>query len=58
MGFAIVQHLVINFVRHDRHLGIRHKTCNECIDLSLGGNTATRVGRRIDDQKPRFFSDQ
>ena len=58
MRLAIIGHLGIDFVRHDRDIGEFLESLHEFVDFSLRCHAACGIGRRIDDQQPGFRRDQ
>ncbi len=47
-----VQHLAVNFVRQQGHVGVLFKAGHEFVNFGLGRDAAGGVGRAVDDDKP------
>ena len=58
VGLAVVEHVVVDLVRHDGDVGMAFEPSDELVDLGLRRHAAGRVGRRIDNQEPRLRRDQ
>ena len=58
MLLAVIDHLVVDLVRHHRHIGEVGQPCDELVDLRLRRHAACGVGGRVDDQQPRPRRDQ
>ena len=58
MRVAVVNHMVVDLVRHDRDLGKSLQPRDELVHFALSGDAAGRIGRRVQDQEPRLRGDQ
>ena len=58
MRLAIISHLRVDLVRHNRDIGEARETFYEFIDLGFWRYAAGRVGGRIDNQQSRLRCDE
>ncbi len=58
VGLAVIDHVVVDLVRHHRHIGKAVETGDELVDLALWRDAAGRIGRRVHDQQPGLRRDQ
>ena len=58
MLFAVIQHLVVNLVRHHRNVGPFLKTRHELVHFGFRRHAAGRIGGRVDDNQPCLGRDQ
>src|ERR1700758_1228050 len=53
MHLAIIEHVVVNLVRHDGDVGKALETSHKLVDFGFWRHAAGRIGGRVDDQEPR-----
>ncbi len=58
MRLAVIDHVVVDLVRHHADIGKFLQAGDELVDLGLAGDAAGRIGRRIEDEQPRLRRDQ
>ena len=58
MGLAVIDHVVVDLVRHHRDVGKFLRGRRRACRLALGRDTAGRIGRRVHDEEPRLRRDQ
>ena len=51
MRLAIIEHVVVNLIRHDGEVGMAHEPGHELVDFGLWRDAAGRIGRRIKDRR-------
>jgi hypothetical protein len=54
MRLAVIDHLVVDLVRHDGDIGPLLQPGNELVDFGFGRDAAGGIGRRVDDDQPRL----
>ena len=57
MLLAVVQHLAVDLVRHQRHVRVLLQAFDELADFAFRHGTAGRIAGRVDDDQPRLRRD-
>ena len=57
MFTPVIQHLAIDFVRHQRDMRMFGQPCDQLVNLLFRGDAAGRIGGAVDDDQTRAFGD-
>ena len=58
MRLAVVKHVVVDFVRHHRDIGMALQSDDELVDFRFRRHAAGGIGRRVENEEPRLRRDE